>query len=155
MKYIHLIISIIIAHTAGLVGSLFTMPAVDNWYTTLTKPTWNPPSWVFGPVWLLLYSMMGYAAFLVWEKRHYNRYVQGALILYGVHLVCNALWSIIFFGLQNVQLAFYWILLLDIFILSTFIVFWRIRKSAGILLIPYLVWTLFATYLNYTIWMLN
>ena len=154
MKYLFLIVSIGIAQGAGLIGSFFTVGAVDTWFTTLAKPAWNPPSWVFGPVWITLYTLMGVAAFLIWQRRE----VQGAklaLVVYGVHLILNALWSVLFFGLRNPGLAFAEILILLVFIVVTTILFWRINTWAGALLLPYLTWVSFATFLNYTIWQLN
>ena len=155
MKYIHAIISVAIAQCAGIIGSLFTAPSIPTWYATLAKPEWNPPSWVFAPVWTTLYALIGIAAFLVWRKRTFDGRVNFALGVYGVQLILNALWSIIFFGMKNPKLAFFEILVLDAFIVATIVLFYRIRKSAGFLLVPYLLWALFATYLNYTIWFLN
>ena len=154
MKIITLLTSILIAQSAGIVGSLFTSGSVDGWYTTLMKPALNPPSWVFGPVWIFLYTLMCVAAYLVWM----NRDLPGAklaLVVYGVHLVLNALWSIIFFGFQNPALAFAEILILLGAILLTTILFWKVNTWAGILFLPYLAWASFATFLNYNIWRLN
>ena len=155
MKYMRLLISIALAQAAGIIGSLFTAEGLRSWYDILTKPTWNPPSWVFGPVWVTLYTLMGIAAYFIWERRKSDRRADRALTLYFVHLTFNAAWSVIFFGIQNVTLAFYWILALDVLIIATLVLFWRIRKAAGLLLLPYLAWTLFATYLNYSISVLN
>ena len=154
MKLFHLIISIAIAQSAGIVGSVFTAPNIEGWYSTLAKPVWNPPGWVFGPVWILLYTLMGIAAFLVWRQRD----VPGsklALSVYGVHLALNALWSIVFFGLKNPGLALAEILVLLAFILATTVLFRRINNWAGALLVPYIAWVTFATFLNFTIWQLN
>lgn len=155
MKFVRALTSVAIAQMAGVIGSIFTTPNISGWYGSLTRPTWNPPNWVFGPVWITLYTLIGYAAFLVWEKRKTDVRVQAALWLYGVHLLFNALWSIIFFGMQNPGLAFLEILALDMLIIITTILFWRISRSAGLLMLPYAAWVFFATYLNYTIWILN
>ena len=155
MKYIPALVSIFIAHLAGIIGSIFTTSSIDGWYATLTRPTWNPPNWVFGPVWLTLYTLMGIAAYLVWQKRKTHTLAKLALGVYGAHLVANALWSILFFGMQNPQIAFFEIIMLDILIALTMALFCRISKTAGLLLLPYMGWALFASYLNYTIWMLN
>ena len=154
MKYIPVIISIAIAQGAGVIGSFFTVSGVATWYTTIVKPEWNPPSWVFGPVWITLYTLMGIAAYLIWQNKE-KRGAKAALIVYGVHLALNALWSILFFGLQNPGAAFAEIIILLIFITATLILFWRVHKMAGVLLLPYLAWVSFAAYLNYAIWTLN
>lgn len=149
------IVSIIIAQLAGILGSFFTVASVNSWYLTINKPNWNPPGWLFGPVWISLYTLMGIAAYLVWQKRDLGQSVKVALIVYGVHLVLNALWSIIFFGLKNPGLALIEILILLFFIVLTMILFYKIRPISFWLLLPYLFWTSFATFLNFTIWNLN
>lgn len=154
MKFFPVIVSILIAETAGLIGSLFTADSVAGWYIEISKPAWNPPSWIFGPVWVVLYALMGIAAFLVWQQKDmFGR--KFALWVYGVHLVLNALWSILFFGLKNPGFAFFEIIVLFISILITTVLFWRINLIAGLLMIPYIAWVSFATFLNYTIWHLN
>lgn len=154
MKIKGALISIIIAYLAGYIGSFFTTSSLDIWYVDIVKPTLNPPSWVFAPVWTLLYTLMGISAYIVWTKRKEIK-VKTALIVYGIQLVLNALWSILFFGLQNPQLAFYEIIVLLVFIIINTVLFWRISRVAGILLVPYILWVSFATYLNFSIWMLN
>jgi len=155
MKYLPALLSIFIAQGAGIIGSFFTASNIQTWYTTLSVPTWNPPNWVFGPVWTTLYTLMGIAAYLVWRERHVDGRVRFALGVYGVNLVLNALWSIIFFGMHRINIALWELVLLDIFIVATLFLFIRIRTLAGILIIPYLLWALFATYLNYTLFLLN
>lgn len=155
MKYVHALCAIIIAQLAGVIGSVFTASSIEGWYSTITKPSWNPPSWVFGPVWITLYTFMGYASYLVWRVQKTDKRAYTALTVYAIHLAFNAAWSVIFFGWQNPEVAFYCILALDALIVATLILFWRINKLAGALLVPYLGWVLFASYLNYTIWMLN
>jgi translocator protein len=150
---IPLFIAIALAQTAGLIGSVFTGASIETWYETLVKPQWNPPNWVFGPVWFTLYTLMGIASCLVWETPSRER--QLALTIYGVHLILNALWSIVFFGLQNPGLAFLNIVVLLMTILITTILFERISPKAGLLMLPYLAWVSFATVLNYTLWQLN
>jgi len=154
MKIIPLIISIAIAQGAGIIGSIFTVASVKTWYLDIVRPEWNPPSWIFGPVWITLYTLMGIAAYLIWQVRE----VEGAklaLVVYGIQLALNALWSVLFFGLKNPGLAFAEILILLVFIIATTILFWKINTWAGVLLVPYLAWASFATFLNYTIWQLN
>jgi translocator protein len=154
MKFIPITISILIAQAAGIIGSFFTASSVQTWFTTLTKPDWNPPSWVFGPVWITLYTLMGISAYLVWQKKDMPS-AKFALYVYGIHLAFNALWSILFFGLQNPGLAFVEIIFLLVLIVITTILFWKINPWAGVLMIPYIVWVSFATFLNYSIWQLN
>ncbi len=154
MKFTPVFVSIIIAQTAGIVGSVFTANSVATWYVELTKPSWGPPNWIFGPVWITLYTVMGIAAYLVWLRRK-ELGAKIALSLYGAHLVLNAAWSLVFFGLKNPGLAFAEILVLLISIVTTTVLFWRISRPAGALMIPYLAWVSFASYLNYAIWQLN
>jgi len=154
MNIIALITSIAVAQMAGVVGSVFTISGVGSWYMFLEKPFLTPPSWVFGPVWTTLYALMGIAAYLVWCKRNALG-AKTALLVYGVHLVLNALWSILFFGVKDLGWAFAEILLLLGFILATTVLFWKIRPLAGMLLIPYIAWVSFAAYLNLAIWILN
>lgn len=150
-----LIIAIVVSQLAGIIGSLFTAPAIGGWYTTLAKPTLNPPAWVFGPVWTTLFVLMGTAAFLVWKRGLDRRDVRIALGVFIGQLVLNTLWSIIFFGLQSpggalVEMVFLWLA-----ILATIVAFVKISKTAAWLLAPYILWVSFAGYLNYSIWMLN
>lgn len=136
----------------GGVGGLFQP---GDWYAQLNKPDWNPPSWVFGPVWTTLYVLMGVAAWLVWERHGFNGAARTALVLFLVHLLFNAAWSALFFGLESPGLAFAEILVLWAMILTLIVLFWRLRPAAGALLLPYLAWVSFAAVLNYTIWQLN
>ena len=115
------IIAIIIAQVAGIIGSFSTFEAIPTWYATLVKPSFNPPNWIFGPVWTLLYTMMGVASYLVWRKRH-DRGAKGALVLYFIHLLVNAVWSIVFFGQQNPTLALGVIIILWLMIVT--MIFW-------------------------------
>lgn len=152
---------------AAAVGAVATNSSVSTWYQHLRKPSWNPPAWVFAPVWNTLYLLMGVASWLVWRKREEKQgwfglggseqrdRVDDALQLYGVHLVFNALWSVLFFGLRRVDWALAEILLLWGVILSTLTRFYRIDKRAGWLLVPYQLWATFAAFLNFTIWRMN
>ena len=135
---------------AGVVGSQFQP---GEWYAGLEKPSWNPPSWVFGPVWTTLYVLMGVASWLVWDR--HRGAAQAALTLFVVQLIANALWSWLFFGIQSPFLAFIDIVVLWLLIVATTIAFWRLRPIAGALLLPYLAWVTFATALNFAIWRLN
>ncbi len=128
--------------------------STGGWYATLVKPSWNPPGWLFGPVWTLLYAMMAVAAWLVWCVGGWNAQ-RRALGLYLCQWALNALWTPLFFGLQRPDLAFAEIVVLDFAVLATAVAFWRVRPAAGLLLVPYVLWVAFATVLNFTIWRLN
>lgn len=150
-----LIIAICISELAGIVGSVFTAPAIDGWYAELAKPAFNPPAWVFGPVWITLFALMGIAAFLIWMKGLDRRDVRIAIGIFIGQLLLNTMWSFIFFGLQNPGAALVEIGLLWLAILATMVAFARISKPVAWLLLPYLLWVSFASYLNYAIWSLN
>lgn len=150
-----LTIAIIVSELAGIVGSVFTMPSIPNWYATLAKPALTPPSWVFGPVWTTLFVLMGIAAFLIWKKGTDHKGVKKALGIFAIQLILNTGWSIIFFGLHSAKSAFVEIIFLWLAILATIIAFSKISKPAAWLLVPYILWVSFAVYLNYAIWALN
>ena len=155
MKALQLAVSIIICQLAGIIGSVFTTSAIPTWFAGLKKPSFNPPSWLFGPVWITLYTMMGVSLYLVWQKRGEIKMAWPAIVFFLVHLVVNASWSIIFFGQKNPGMAFAVIILLWLMIVVSIALFYRINKTAGLLLIPYLFWVSFASVLNYSIWKLN
>lgn len=150
-----LIVSIGISELAGIIGSIFTASSIPTWYATLQKPSFNPPSWVFGPVWTTLFVLMGIAAFLVWQQGWKKKSVKIALSLFGVQLFLNTLWSILFFGMKNPGTACIEIIFLWLAIVATMIAFLKISKTAFWLLVPYILWVSFASFLNYTIWSLN
>lgn len=155
-----LVISLIIPQLAGGLGSLFTVSSVRDWYPVLVKPALNPPAWVFGPVWTTLFLLMGYALYLVWSSyaeasADKKDLIKIALTLFGVQMVLNALWSIIFFGLHSPGGAFIEIIFLWLAILATIIAFYKISRPAAWLLVPYILWVSFAGYLNFMIWVLN
>ncbi len=141
---------IALCELAGIIGSVFTVSAIPTWYAALAKPVLRPPNWLFGPIWTTLYALIGVAAYLVWNKRHGQ-----ALRIFGVQLVLNATWSIVFFGLQSPGWALLNIIALWLAIVWTIKVFYRISKPAAYLLVPYLLWVSFGSYLNYAIWVLN
>lgn len=149
------VFSILICQGAGFLGSLATTPSIATWYKTLAKPSFSPPNAVFGPVWITLYLMMSIALFLVWKQGGATKGVKPALIIFFVQLALNTLWSILFFGLHQPMWAFFEIVILWLFILLTLIVFWRLSRAAGLLLLPYLLWVSFASALNFAIWRLN
>jgi len=148
------LIAIIICQLAGIIGSFFTTSSVSTWYTTLVKPEFNPPGWVFGPVWITLYTLMGISLYLVWKKRD-KQNVTPALLVFFAQLVLNAIWSIIFFGLQSPFYAFIIIIFLWVLIAGSIYFFYKISKPAAYLLIPYILWVSFAAVLNFMIWILN
>lgn len=135
-------------------GGWATAGSVAEWYPTLRKPTWNPPSWVFGPVWTALYLAMAIAAWLVWRRVGW-RGASGALALFGVQLALNAAWSPLFFGLRNPLAGLIDIAALWLAVVATIVAFFRIAPVAGALLVPYGLWVSFATALNAAIWKLN
>ncbi len=155
MNYHKLLISLIAPQLAGLIGSLFTAPAVGGWYAALDKPAITPPGWLFGPVWITLYILMGISVYLVWSKRRQEKKVKPAVNLFWIHLLFNAGWSIIFFGLRMPGLAFVNIIIIWLFILVLIWMFEKISRVAGWLLVPYLFWVSFATVLNLYIFLLN
>lgn len=140
---------ILICQGAGVIGSIFTFNSVTTWYITLHKPFFNPPSWIFGPVWTILYLLMGFSLYLVWGTKKIS------LKWFWIQLVLNSLWSILFFGLKNPMLAFLEIMLLWITIVLTIRSFWKYNKTAAWLLLPYLLWVTFASVLNVSILILN
>ena len=151
-----LIIALVAPFVVAAIGGITTSSAVSIWYPTLKKPAWNPPAWIFGPVWTLLYLVMGIASWLVWQKRGQNEaQVRRALGWYGLQLGLNLGWSLIFFGWRQVGLALMEIVALWSALLMTIVKFGRIRRDAAGLLLPYLLWTTFATALNAAIWWLN
>ncbi len=139
---------------AGGLGLIFTRPAVSGWYAALNKPSFNPPDWVFGPVWTVLYVLMAVAAWMVWRVRK-SRPVSLALGLFGVQLVLNAAWSLIFFGLHAPVAAMLELALLWVAVAMTLVLFWRTARPAGVLLLPYMAWVSFAAVLSAAIAVLN
>lgn len=151
---IALALALAAAAAAQGLGAWFTSRSVTTWYPMLTKPVWMPPGWVFGPVWTALYVLMAVAAGLVWRERARSA-VASALFLYGVQLALNVLWSALFFGLRSPGAGLIGIVGLWAAIGGTLVAFWRIRRLAGWLLVPYLLWVSYAAGLNWTLWRLN
>jgi tryptophan-rich sensory protein len=139
---------------AAAIGSLFTAPSIPGWYAGIVKPSWTPPGWLFGPVWSLLYLMMGVAAWLVWRKAGFHAAAL-PLALFCLQLLLNARWSILFFGLRSPGTALLEIVFLWGAILATTLAFFRHSAPAGWLMLPYLAWVTFAAALNASIWHLN
>ncbi len=177
-KIVKLVISILICEGAGIIGSFFTAPAIKTWYVSLEKPVFNPPNWLFAPVWTVLFLLMGISLYLVWAKNWRVQAPEGeftkkawnpiseklwsgtwkeenAIAIFVLQLVLNILWSVIFFGLKMPAVAFVEILMLWVAILYTIVNFYRISKLAAYLLIPYIVWVTLAAILNFSIITLN
>jgi benzodiazapine receptor len=152
---VKLVVSIVACQAAGAIGSLATTPNIPTWYAAIEKPAFTPPSWLFAPAWITLYILMAIAAFLVWRKGFAHEGVKCALIVFLVQLVLNALWSLVFFGLQSPLYGMVVILALWIAILLTIIKLFKLSTAAGWLMLPYILWVSFASVLNITIWVLN
>lgn len=180
-KISKLLVSIIICEFAGVVGGVFTARSVRVWYPALNKPFFNPPNWIFGPVWTILFVLMGISLFIVWEKNFAVKNNLTALdnkikrspsqwskelwsgkwqklniiLVFGAQLVLNILWSAIFFGARNPALAFFELIMLWAAIIYTIINFYRVSKASAYLLVPYILWVTFAGVLNFVIWIIN
>lgn len=152
---IKLVSSIVICEAAGIIGSLVTESGVSSWYAGIVKPSFNPPSWVFAPVWTALFALMGVALFLLWKRGWETPGIKKAISFFAAQLALNMLWSFLFFGLHSPLLAFIEIIILWCAIIATIAACARVSRPAAYLLAPYLLWVSFAGYLNYTIWMLN
>ena len=155
INWARLAFAVIVCNVAGLAGSVFTAPNIPTWYASLNKPAFNPPNWIFGPVWTTLFVLMGISLYIVWMKTDFKGDGCLAKAVFGIQLDLNILWSILFFGMQNPLLAFIEIIALWLSIFSTIWIFYRIDRKASYMLIPYIAWVSFAAFLNYSIWMLN
>lgn len=154
-KISKLIISLALPLAAGFIGSYSTMSSVDGWYTTIEKSALTPPNFVFGPVWTVLYLLIGLAFYFIWTSKASKAEFRFASLIFFLQLCLNSFWSIAFFGLESPLTALVTIGALWILILVNMILFCRIDKRAGYLLFPYLLWVSFASYLNYIAWLLN
>ena len=150
MKYVF---AIAICLAVGISSSFFTIADVKTWFVTINKPSWNPPSYLFAPVWTTLYILMGIAWGIIWNSNTIEK--PRAMQLFIIQLALNFFWSIIFFGMHNISLALFDIIALWVMILLTIFIFGRINKNAAWLLVPYISWVSFATLLNFAIWQLN
>ena len=154
INFFRLFASLIICQLAGFIGSIFTTPAIPDWYASLEKPTFNPPNWLFSPVWILLYLLMGVMLYILWQNLPKIE-AKIALTYFLIQLSLNMLWSVIFFGLKWPMVAFIEIIILWIFILLTIIKSSKVSKASVYLLMPYLLWVSFAAVLNFYLWRLN
>ena len=150
-----LVTSIFICLFAGFIGSIFTSLSIPTWYATLTKPSFNPPSWIFAPVWTTLFVLIGISLYMVWNKGLQDKKVKISLFIFGVQLVLNVLWSFLFFGLHSPFYAFLEIIILWAAIVLTIVNFFKVSRTAGLLLLPYIFWVSFAAILTFSIWRLN
>lgn len=151
---ISLLTAIGICEGVGIAGGICTAQSVSTWYQTLNKPSFNPPSWIFAPVWTMLYAMMGVASYLIYQKKD-KVGAPAALFIFSVQLALNLLWSVLFFCKKSPAGALIEIVFLWVAILLTMVLFWKISRKAAILLIPYFIWVSFASLLNFEIWRLN
>lgn len=152
IKWKPLLISILIPLAVGGLSALITGGAMED-FALINKPALSPPAWLFPVVWTILYILMGIASYIVWQSK--SREKDSALRVYALQLFFNFFWSFIFFNLQNYLFAFIWLLALWVLIIITTVLFYRINKIAGYLMIPYLLWVTFAAYLNFAIYLIN
>jgi tryptophan-rich sensory protein len=156
MNYSKLIISLIIPQIAGAIGAVFTTSSISGWYAILQKPSFSPPNWIFGPVWTALFLLMGISLYLVWNNGAIDAKTKNtAFIIFGIQLALNVLWSILFFGLKSPGASLMEIFLLIVAIIINAVYFYKISPVAGWLFLPYILWTSFASVLNFFIWKLN
>ena len=148
-------ISLVLPLAVGAVAGMFTAPEIKGWFQTINKPSWQPPNWLFGPVWTLLYVLMGVAFYLIWKSKAAAIKKRMAITLWVIQLVFNFFWSFIFFKKHQIDWALGEIVVLWFFILLTMLAFGRIQKLAAWLMVPYISWVTFATLLTLTIYQLN
>jgi translocator protein len=153
-KFLTLLICILIPLITGSISGLANVGNVNEWYVNLIKPAFNPPSYLFGPVWTILYILMGISLYLVW-KSPLGKTRKQALIIFSIQMFLNFIWTFIFFYFKQTGFALVDIILLWLLIIAMILLFKRINKTAAFIQIPYLLWVSFATVLNASIWMLN
>jgi tryptophan-rich sensory protein len=155
-NYLRILLCVVVCLAVGYLSSITTQSSIKTWYPLIKKPVFNPPNWVFAPVWTMLFILMGIAAGRVWNQLETNKeLVKKGLLFFAVQLALNALWSYLFFGLNNILLALVEIILLWLVIFETYLIFKKIDQKASYLLLPYLVWVGFATILTGSIYWLN
>ena len=155
IKWGELFVFIVGSEFLGSIGSIFTIPAISTWYASLNKPSLTPPNWVFGPIWTTLFLLMGISAYLVWQLGWKKKQVKHAFYFFGFQFAANILWSILFFGQKSPLLGLVDIIILWVLILITMLKFYKVNKVAGYLFLPYLLWVTLATYLNFSVFLLN
>ncbi len=154
-KFLKLVFSIAICQVIGIISGVATRESVTTWYQELTKPSFNPPNYIFAPVWIILYTLMGISLFLIWKDGLDKNNSKFAFYFFIFHLVINGLWSFVFFKWQSLMFSFFVITILWIIIIIIIYLFYKLNKLSSILLIPYLLWVSYASILNYYIWRLN
>lgn len=154
-NFLPFIFCLVIPLVIGALGGFLTTQNVQTWYPTINKPQFTPPNWIFGPVWTFLYILMGVSSYLVWQRRKKNELFKKAIAIYVLQLVFNLGWSFLFFYQHQIGLALVEILVLLALIVITGFLFYRINRIAGLLYIPYVLWVSFASYLTYSIYILN
>ena len=154
IHWVSLIVCILIPLVIGFVSGIATAQGVDGWFTTLNKPSFNPPNWLFAPVWTALYIAMGVALYLIYHSSP-DKYRNRSLLLFGIQLFFNFLWSFLFFYYHYLEFSFYWIITLWLILLVLIYNVFEKSRWATMLLIPYLLWVGFASVLNFSIWQLN
>ncbi|UNZ00140.1 tryptophan-rich sensory protein [Zhouia spongiae] len=151
----NIIICVLVCLLTGLFASMATQSSVDTWYHSLNKPPFTPPDWLFAPVWIVLYILMGIAAGIVWSHGFYHKWVKTAMYHFVFQLLLNAMWSIVFFGFKKPLWGFLVILTLLVLIVLTIKWFKVVNRKAAYMLIPYFIWVCFAAILNFEVWRLN
>jgi tryptophan-rich sensory protein len=146
---------ILICELAGAVGSIFALPAITSWYQTLQKPAFTPPSWAFGPIWIILYALMGISFYFVWEARSAGKNIRRPTMFFSLQLILNILWSVLFFGFRSIIYGLLEVVALWIMVIITTVEFYKVSKRAAILFLPYVLWTTIAMLLNLYILKLN
>jgi len=150
-----LVAFVVLCELAGVIGSIFTISSIPTWYAVLRKPWFTPPNWLFGPIWLTLYFLMGISLYLVFESKRNKAKEKPALWAFGIQLFLNVLWSVLFFGMHYLLYGFIEIVLLWISIAVTIILFFKVSKVVAYLLLPYILWVTIAASLNYYVFILN
>ena len=146
---------ILACEMAGVLGAVFASAAIPTWYAVIPKPWFTPPGWLFGPVWIILYAMMGVSGYLVWQSKAHKKLMPFAKSAFCWQLSLNMCWPLFFFGLAALGKAFADIVALWIALVITIVLFYRISRRASLILIPYLVWVTIALAMNFYIWQLN
>lgn len=155
VDFSRLLACLAVCFAAAAIGGFFTAPAIGGWYTSLAKPSFTPPSWVFGPIWTVLYALMAFSLYLFWNAKAKKFDKRWGYAFFGAQLALNAIWSIVFFGLHDLRAAFSVIVALEAFIAASILVFGKVSRKAALLLVPYALWVAFAGVLNYSIAALN